>query len=68
MKSVVKVDCRKMSNSTRGSIQAVFDIGIPILGTVIWVCLNLILSETETTIKHNSSFLSNQQHDVNIIA
>ena len=33
-------------------ILAVFDIVIPILGT-----LNLILSKTETTIKHNSSFL-----------
>ena len=32
-------------------ILAVFDIVIPILGT-----LNLILSKTETTIKHNSSF------------
>ena len=40
----------------QGLIQAVFDIGIPILGTLIWVCPNLILSKTETTIKHNSSF------------
>ena len=38
-------------------IQAVFDIGIPILGTLIWACPNLILSKTEIIIKHNSSFL-----------
>ena len=40
----------------QGLIQAVFDIGIPILGTLIWVCQNTILSKTEITIKHNSSF------------
>ena len=34
-------------------IQTVFDIGIPILG--------LILSETETTIKPDSSFLIKEQ-------
>ena len=39
-------------------MQAVFDIGILILGTLIWACPNLFLSKTETTIKHNSSFLS----------
>ena len=38
-------------------IQAVFDIGIPILGTLIWACPNLILSKTEIAIKQNSSFL-----------
>ena len=41
----------------RGLIQAVFDIGIPIVGTLIWACPNLIFSKTETTFKHNSSFL-----------
>ena len=38
-------------------MQVVLDIGIPILGTLIWVCPNLIFSETETTVKHNSCFL-----------
>ena len=37
--------------------QAVFDIGIPILGTLIWSCPNLIFSKTEATVPHNSSFL-----------
>ena len=37
-------------------IQAVFDISIPSLGTLISACPNLILSKTETTIKPNSSF------------
>ena len=41
----------------QGLIQAVFDIGIPILGTRIWVCPNLILSKPETVIKRNSNFL-----------
>ena len=41
----------------QGLIQAIFDIVIPILGTLIWVCRNLILRKTETTIKCNSSFL-----------
>ena len=31
-----------------GLIQAVFDIGIPILGTLIWVDTNLVFSKTET--------------------
>ena len=38
-------------------IQAIFDIGIQIFGTLIWACPNLIFSKTETTVKHNSSFL-----------
>ena len=38
-----------------GLIQAVLDIGLPILGTLIWVDTNLVFSKTETTIKHNSS-------------
>ena len=41
----------------RRLIQAVFDIGLPILGTLIWACPNLIFSKTETTVKHNSIFL-----------
>ena len=41
----------------QGLTQAVFDIGIPILVTRIWVCPNLILSKTETVIKRNSNFL-----------
>ena len=41
----------------QGLIKAVFDIGFPILGTLIWACLILILSKTETAIKRNSSFL-----------
>ena len=41
----------------QGLIQAVFNIGISILGTLIWACLNLILRKTETTIKGIFSFL-----------
>ena len=41
----------------QGLIQAAFDIDIPILGTLIWACLNLILRKIETTIKCVSSFL-----------
>ena len=38
-------------------IQAVFNIGIPILvGTLIWLSPNLTLSKTETILKRNSSF------------
>ena len=48
-------------------IKAVFNIRTPILGTLIWACPNLIFSKTETTVKHNSSFLSNKQRDLNII-
>ena len=40
----------------QGLIQVVFNIGIPILDTIIWVCLNLILSKTETIIKRNFIF------------
>ena len=57
------------SYSGPGLIQAVFDICILILGTVIWVCTNLILSKTKTTIKSNSSFLIKSRiYNVNIIA
>ena len=31
----------------QGLIQAAFDSGIPILGTLIWACPNLILSKTK---------------------
>ena len=51
----------------QGFIQSVFDSGIPISGSLTWTCRNIILSKTESTIKRNSSFLSNQQHNVNII-
>ena len=40
----------------RGLIEAVFNIRIPILGTLIWACPNLIFSKNKTTVKHNSSF------------
>ena len=43
--------------SNQGLIQAVFDISIPILGTLICMCLNLISRKIETTIKCISSFL-----------
>ena len=39
-------------------IKAVFDMGIPILGTLIWMCLNLMLNYIKTTSKCNSSFLA----------
>ena len=52
---------------SQGFIQSVFDSGIPISGSLTWTCRNIILSKTESTIKRNSSFLSNQQHNVNII-
>ena len=38
-------------------IQAVFDIGTPILHTLICAALNLMFSKTETTIRPNSSVL-----------
>ena len=34
---------------SQGLIQAVFSIGTPSLGALIWACPNLILSKTETT-------------------
>ena len=43
--------------SNQGLIQVVSDIGIPILGKLIWACLNLILRKIGTTIKCISSFL-----------
>ena len=30
-------------------IQAIFDIGIPILGTLIWACPNLMIHTAKTT-------------------
>ena len=47
--------------------QAVFDMSVPILGTLIRACPNLILSKTETTVKHNSSFLIKSARNLNII-
>ena len=38
-------------------MQAIFDIGKPFLGTLIWACPNLILSKTEIIIKSNFSIL-----------
>ena len=38
-------------------IHDVFNIGIPILGTIIGALPNIFLSKTETSIKRNSSFL-----------
>ena len=46
----------------QGLIQAVFDIGIPILGTLILASPNVIF-KIETAIKCNSSFLLNQQQN-----
>ena len=43
--------------SNQGLIQAVFDISIPILGTLIWACLNLILRKIGIATKCISSFL-----------
>ena len=37
-------------------MQAVFDIGLPILGTLIWACPNSIMNKIITTSKPNSSF------------
>ena len=41
-------------------IHAVFDIGILILGRLIWMCPNFIFNKTKTTIKRNSSFFFDQ--------
>ena len=46
----------KVEIYSQGLIQAAFNIGIPILGTLIWTCPNFILSKTETTIKCNPGF------------
>ena len=56
-----------ISNDSRGWQQAVLHIGIPILGTLIWVRPNLILTTFETIIRCNSIFWSNQHHNANII-
>ena len=40
----------------QGLIKVVFNIGIPILGTLTWTCPNLTLSKSENTIKRNSVF------------
>ena len=51
--------------SSQGLIQAIFGIGLPILGTLIWACPNSILNKIITTSKRNSSFLitSATQHE-----
>ena len=41
---------------THWLIQAVFDIGIPILGTLIWVCSNSIIGKVKITKKYNKPF------------
>ena len=46
----------------QGLVQAVFDIGISILGTLILASPNVIF-KIEATIKCSSSFLLNQQHN-----
>ena len=46
----------KVEIYSQGLIQAAFNIGIPILGTLIWTCPNFTLSKTETTIKCNPGF------------
>ena len=50
-------NAKKFELNLTGLRQAVFDIHIPILGTLIWTYPNLYLSKTETNIKHNFSFL-----------
>ena len=53
----------------QGLMQAVFDSGIPILGTLIWACPNLILSKTKKLQLYAVPvFRSNQQHNVDIMA
>ena len=47
----------KTTGYIQGLIQAVFDIDIPILGTLIWVLSNPFLIKTGTIIKYNSSFI-----------
>ena len=49
-------------------MQAVFDIGVPILGALIWTCPNSILLKILTNSKCNSSFLIiSQLHNMNIV-
>ena len=50
-----------------GLIQAVFDISIPILGTLIWAFPKLIFSKLKLQLKTTPDFLSNQQRNMNII-
>ena len=52
---------------SQGLIQAVFNTGIPILGTLIWVCPNLILVKLKLQLNTIPVFWSNQQHNLNII-
>ena len=41
---------------TQGLVQAIFNIGIPILGTLIWACSNLIKGKVKTIKKCNTHF------------
>ena len=40
-----------MEKYFHGLIQAVFDISIPILGTLIWACPNSMIGKVKTTKK-----------------
>ena len=42
--------------NSQGLIQVVFNIGIPILGILIWVCPNLIIGKVKITKQCNSCF------------
>ena len=56
--------CVMFSGGIQVLIQAVYDIGIPILDTITWVYQNLILNYIKTTNKCNSSFFN---HTDNLI-
>ena len=45
-----------MMVNSQGLIQVVFNIGIPILGILIWVCPNLIIGKVKITKQCNSCF------------
>ena len=53
--TTIFIDRAPNKQTSRGLIQAVFDIGIPILDTLICAWPNLIFSKTKTAVKHNSS-------------
>ena len=48
---------KSCNKNIQGFDKGCSNIGIPILGALIWACPNLIFSQTEITVKHNSSFL-----------
>ena len=58
--------CQIFWNPNQMLIHAVFAICIPILGKLIWVCPNLILSKIETIVKHHSMFLITSKRRGNI--